>query len=96
MLEIWGCSLSTSAAYTQVFTVFMPKNINCVTIIITLEGIGKDIKQKKCQQNSLKNISFTNAVGKCQQTMLWFLDFEWLLTLYNYLILTFHWFISAS
>ena len=38
---------------------------NSVTIINTLEGIEK-INLKKWQQDSLKNISFTNAVGKCQ------------------------------
>ena len=30
----------------------MPKNINCFTIIITLEGVKK-IKSQKIQQNSL-------------------------------------------
>ena len=33
----------------------MPENINCITIVITLEGIEK-IKTEKWQQDSLKNI----------------------------------------
>ena len=33
----------------------MPKNINCITIVITLEGIEK-IQTEKWQQDSLKNI----------------------------------------
>ena len=48
---------------------------------------------KKWQQNSLRNISFANAVTKRLKKTL--LDFNWLLTSYDYLILTFHWFISA-
>ena len=68
--------------------------MNCFTIIITLEGIEKIKTQKnKRQQNSVKNISFTNAVRKRQQTLL---DFDWLLTSDDYLILTFHWFISVG
>ena len=46
--------------------------------------------------NSLKNISLTNAVRKWQQTLWWLLDFDCLLTLYDYFILIFHWFISAG
>ena len=46
----------------------MPKNINCITIIITFEGTEK-IKTKKRQQNRLKNISFADAEY-----------FDWLLT----------------
>ena len=57
----------------------MPKNINSITIIITLE-----------------NIFFTSAVRKHQQTLKCLLDFDWLLRLYNYLILTFYWFISNT
>ena len=42
----------------------MPKNINFITIVITLEGTEK-IKLKKIgKQNNLENISFTNAVRK--------------------------------
>ena len=32
--------------------IFVPKNINCITIMITLKGIPK---KKKRQQNSLNN-----------------------------------------
>ena len=44
--------------------IFMLKSINSITIIVTLEGTEK-IKTEK-QRNSLKNISFTNAVRKRQ------------------------------
>ena len=33
-------------ALRKAYTIFMPKNINCITIIITLEGIT-EIKTKK-------------------------------------------------
>ena len=49
---------------------FMPKNINSITINITLEGIEK-IKTEK------KDIN-TSAVRKRQQTLKWLLDFDWL------------------
>ena len=39
----------------------MPKNINCITIIITLEGIERK-SLKEWQRNGLKNISLTNVV----------------------------------
>ena len=69
----------------------MPKNINSITINITLEGIEK-IKTEKNDNN----IFFTSAVRKRQQTLKWPLDFDWLLRSYDYLILIFYWFISAS
>ena len=46
--------------------IFMPKNI---TVITSLEGIEKITTSKKRQQNSLENMSFTNAVGKRQQRL---------------------------
>ena len=51
--------------------IFMLKNINCITIVITLEGIEKikTEKKKKMKQISVKNISFTRAVRKQQQTL---------------------------
>ena len=52
--------------------------------------------RKKWQQNTLKNIFFTSAVRKRQQTLKWLLDFDWLLRSYDYLILIFYWFISAG
>ena len=48
------------------------------------------------KQNALKNIFFTSAVRKRQQTLKWLLDFDWLLRSYDYLILIFYWFISAG
>ena len=59
---------------------------NNITIIITLEGI-EIIK-------TLKN--GTNVVRKRQQTLQRLLDFDGLFTSYDYLILIFHWFISAG
>ena len=51
--------------------IFMPKNFNSTTIIITLEGIEKINNEKNGNKliNSLKNISFTSGVGKRQQTL---------------------------
>ena len=40
----------------------MPMNINCITIIITLEGIEKTKTEKTRQQSGLRNICFTNTV----------------------------------
>ena len=53
--------------------IFMPKSINSInfmfiTINITLEGIEK-IKTEKNDNNTLKNIFFTSAVRKRQQTL---------------------------
>ena len=63
----------------------MPKNINSITINITLEGIEKiKTEKKKWQQNTLKNIFFTSVVRKRQQTLKWLLDFDWLLRSYDY------------
>ena len=76
--------------------IFMPKNINSITINITLEGIEKIKTEKKRQQNTLQNIFFTSAVRKGQQTLKWLLDFDWLLRSYDYLILILFWFISAG
>ena len=67
----------------------MPKNMDWITIIVTLKGIEK-VKTKKQKQNSRKNISFTNALKNL------LLNFDVLLTSYDYLILTFHWFISGG
>ena len=62
---------------------------------LTLEGIEK-IKTEKNDNKTLKNIFFTSAVRKRQQTLKWLLDFDWLLRSYDYLILIFYWFISAG
>ena len=66
------------------------------TFSIALGGHGENKKLKKRQQNSMKNISFTDAVRKWPQMLLWLLDFDWMLTLYYYLIVSFQGFISAS
>ena len=66
----------------------MPKNINSITIVITLEGME--------EINSEEYFFFTSAVRKRQQTLKWLLDFDWLLKSYDCLVLTFHWFISAG
>ena len=60
--------------------IFMPKNINSITINITLEGIEK-IKTKKNDNKTLRRLSifFTRAVRIRQQTLKWLLDFDWLL-----------------
>jgi len=44
----------------------MAKKICCINIIITLDGIEKikTSKEKKRQEDSLKNTSFSNAVGR--------------------------------
>ena len=76
--------------------IFMPKNINSITINITLEGIKKIKTEKMTTKHTLKNIFFTSAVRKRQQTLKWLLDFDWLLRSYDYLILIFYWFVSAS
>ena len=75
--------------------IFMPKNITEHYIT----GIEKITTSKKRQQNSLENMSFTNAVGKRQQRLKCLVDFQysiWLLSSYDYLILTFHWSMSAG
>ena len=73
----------------------MPKYINSSTIIITLEGIERINTEKMATKRS-EEYFFTSDVRKRQQALKWLLDFDWLLTSYYYLILTFHWFISAG
>ena len=74
----------------------MPKNINSITIIITLEGIERINTEKMTTKRSKEYFFFTSDARKCQQTLKWLLDFDWLLTSYDDLILTFHWFILAG
>jgi len=71
----------------------MPKNINSITINITLEGTEK-IKTEKNDNKTLLRIFF--LLSKRQQTLKLLLEFDWLLRSYDYLILTFYWFISAG
>ena len=48
----------------------MPKSINSITIVITLEGIEKiKTEKKKMTEKQSKNISFTNSVRKPKQTL---------------------------
>ena len=70
----------------------MPKNINCITTIITLEGIEEIITEKMTTKHS-EEYFFHQC---CEKTLKWLLDFDWLLRSYDYLILTFYWFISAG
>ena len=67
----------------------------CFTIDITLEGIEK-IKTEKNDNKTLKNIIFTSAVRKRQETLKWLLNFDWLLRSYDHLILISNGFISAG
>ena len=71
----------------------MPKNINSITIIITLEGTEKINTEKMTIKHSEE---YFFAVSKCQQTLKSLLEFDWLLRSYDYLILTFYWFISEG
>jgi len=67
----------------------MPKNIKSITIT-SLED-----REKKWQQNSVNNFFFTNDARKWREK--WrLLDFDWLHTLPDCLIVTFHWSISIS
>jgi len=47
------------------YTVFMPMNVNCITIIITLEGIEK-IKTKQKEDN--KTVSEIFLYQQCKET----------------------------
>ena len=71
----------------------MPKNINSITNIITLEGI-EEINTEKMTIKHSEEYFFHQR--KRQQTLKWLLDFDWLLRSYDCLILTFYWFISAD
>jgi len=64
-----------------------------ITVIITLEGTEK-IKTEKNDNKTLLRIFF--LLSKRQQTLKLLLEFDWLLRSYDYLILTFYWFISAG
>ena len=72
----------------------MTKNINSITIIITLEGIER-INTEKMTTKRSEEYFFASDARKRQQTLKWLLDFDRLLTSYDYLILTFHLFILA-
>ena len=65
----------------------MPKNINSITIIITLEGIEETSTEKMTTKHSEEYLFFTSSVRKHQQTLKWLLDFDWLLRSYDYFIL---------
>ena len=69
--------------------------VRAVTIIITLKGV-EEINTEKMTTKHPEEHFFTRAVRKRQQTFEWLLDFDWLFRSYDYLILTFYWFISVS
>jgi len=72
------------------------KNINCVTIIITLEGIEKIKPEKKMTAKVSEEHFFHQHCKKTATNTEWHVDFDWLFTSHGYLILTFYWFISAG
>ena len=73
----------------------MPKDINPITIIITLEGIQEINTEEMTTKHSEEDF-FHQRREKTSQTLKWLLDFDWLLRSHDYLILTFYWFISAG
>ena len=70
----------------------MPKNINCITIIITFKGIEK-IELKKKKQKTTKRSEEDFFLKRCKKTSRNAKMASWF---YDYLILIFHWFISAG
>ena len=77
----------------------MPKNINCINVIITLDGTEKiktERKKEKRTRRQSEEYFFLQSCKKTLKILQWLLDFDWLLTSCDYLILTFHWFISAG
>ena len=75
---------------------FMPRNINFINIVITLEDIEKIKLKKRMTTKRSEEYFFPEGLRKRQQTLKWFPYFDWLLTSYDCLILTFHWFISTG
>ena len=67
----------------------MPKNINCIAIIITLEGIEK-IKLKKIITKESEEYFLHQCCRETAKTVVMASRFDWLPTSYYYLILTFH------
>ena len=57
------------SALRRAQNIFMPKNINCITIIIASEGIEKIKTEKKMTTKESEKYSFTNAVRKRQLTL---------------------------
>ena len=85
-------------ALRRTLNIFMAKKINCSITVIILEGIEK-IKTAKKKKNNNKvvwGIILSPTLYELQKTLRWLPRFDWQLTSYNYLILTFHWFISAG
>ena len=64
-------------------------------IIITLEGIEEINTEKMTTKHSEEYFSHQRC-EKTSANLKWFLDFDWLLRSYEYLILIFYWFISAG
>ena len=75
----------------------MPKNINCITIIIILKGTEK-IKTRKMTTKQPEEYFFHKHMH-CKKTatnIVMLLDFDCLITSNDHLILAFHWFISVG
>ena len=70
----------------------MPKKINSIIIILTLQSIEK-IKTEKQKTTKQSDEYFFHQ--RCKKTATNTV-FDWILTSYDYLILTFHWLISAG
>ena len=60
--KAWGKMSSTRSKRTH--NTFMPKNINCITSIITLGDTEKTKTEKKVPKNSLVDICFTALHNK--------------------------------
>ena len=73
---------------------FMPRNINFINIVITLEDIEKIKLKKRMTTKRSEEYFFPEGLRKRQQTLKWFPYFDWLLTSYDHLTLTSHLFIS--
>ena len=76
--------------------IFMLKNINCITIVITLEGIEKikTEKKKKNEANQCEEYFFHQGCKKTATNSVMAFRFDRHLTSYDYLIVTFHCYFS--
>ena len=63
-------------------------SINSNTISITLEGIEETSTEKMTTKHS-EYFFFISAARKRQQTLKWLLDFDWLLKLFDSLLVYF-------
>jgi len=68
----WAIRQGLKWALRMVQNIFMPKNLNCITTVISLEGTEKLKAEKKKmikKQSEEYCISFTNTLRKWQQTL---------------------------